>query len=64
MQCTCGRHTPHPRQALHYLKNPLKHVGQWQEGDEHILSAGLEYALSGQSGKKDMEGKKGKKGNG
>lgn len=28
-----------------YLYHPLKHVGQGEEGDEHIFTAGLQCAL-------------------
>lgn len=39
--CTHGSHT-----CVQYLHHPLKHMGQREEGDEHIFSAGFECALN------------------
>lgn len=33
------------RSSTAYLDYPFKHVSQREEGDEHFISAGLQYAL-------------------
>ena len=65
MQCTCRTHT-HTKKQKHmhecrsstgvlYLHHPLKHVGQREEGDEHIFTGGLQYALDDNIGPEEEE---------
>lgn len=43
------------KHGILYLHHPLKHMGQREEGDEHIFIVGLQYALDDNKGEEEEE---------